>query len=59
MRRFVADARYVWSLPLGRLAVACVAVGLVGLLTHYWAWGLTYVALPRDLEDHSSTARNA
>lgn len=44
----VAAARYLWSLPLGRLAVACVAIGLIGLTLHYWLPVLTVLALPRD-----------
>lgn len=41
--------RLVWSLPLGRLAVACIAIGALGLAAHVWLGFLTLVALPRAL----------
>jgi hypothetical protein len=43
----VSAARDLWSLPLGRLAVAVVAVGLIGLTTGWWLPVLTLVALPK------------
>jgi hypothetical protein len=42
-----AAARYLWSLPLGRLAVACVVIGAIGLAVHVWLTFLTLVAVPR------------
>lgn len=39
--------RRLWSLPLGRLAVACVLLGTLGLAAHLWLPVLTLIALPR------------
>lgn len=39
--------REIWRLPVGRLAIACMAIGILGLTVHYWAPVLALVALPR------------
>ena len=44
----MSAARYLWSLPLGRFALALVVVGVVGLATHFWMPALTLVGLPKD-----------
>lgn len=44
----MVSMRYIWSKPYGRLAVAAVIVGIVGLALHYWAPVLLAIALPRD-----------
>lgn len=37
-----------WSDPWFRLAVAMILIGLLGLITRYWApFALTAIALPR------------
>lgn len=41
-----ASIAYLWSLWFGRLAITCVAIGAIGLVTHYWMPILTMYAIP-------------
>lgn len=43
----MSAVRYLWSLPLGRLALACVVIGALGLAAGLWLPFLTLIAVPK------------
>ncbi len=46
----MSSLRYLWGHRYGRLALLAVAIGVLGLATHYWTTAPLLLALPRRLE---------